>query len=120
MQPVKKMQYVLEFDIRKFFDNVDHEILFNILGEKIHDRKLRIAIWKIMKAEIYEEGSYSPNHKGVPQGGVISPILANIYLDKFDDYMIQLADKYTINMIKTRKRKDGTAVCHESGPYGLG
>jgi len=121
MQPKKKMQYVLEFDIRKFFDNVDHEILFNILGEKIHDRKLRIAIWKIMKAEIYEEGIYSPNHKGVPQGGVISPILANIYLDKFDDYMIQLADSYSVNSIKTRKRKDGTTykVIEKTREIGL-
>lgn len=106
MQPKKKMQYVLEFDIKKFFDSVDHEILFKILGEKIHDRKLRIAIWRIMKAEIYENGMSTSCRRGVPQGGVISPILANIYMHKFDEFMEALADKYNPKFAKTRV-KDG-------------
>jgi len=113
MQPCKKMQYVLEFDIKKFFDNVDHKILYKILGEKIHDRRFRNAIWRIMKAEICEDGINKPNNKGVPQGGVISPLLANIYMHKFDEFMETMADRYSPKHTVVRVRYGVKSVVTE-------
>jgi len=113
MQPVKKFRYVLEFDIKKFFDNVDHNIMYKLLNSKIRDRKFKLGIWRMMRSPISEDGVISQCVKGVPQGGVISPLLANIYLHEFDKFILnKLTPQYSTKreIVRFRKGKMSTAV----------
>jgi hypothetical protein len=69
------------------YDNIDHEVLLSILREKIHDGRFVRLVSELLKAGYLEEWSYRPTHSGTPQGGIISPILSNIYLDRFDRWV---------------------------------
>ena len=93
--------WVVEGDIKGFFDNIDHEILINLLRKKIDDNRFLNLITKFLKAGIMEEGQIRNSITGTPQGGIISPILANIYLNELDEYMEQLSQKYYMG----KKRK---------------
>jgi RNA-directed DNA polymerase len=77
--------WVLEVDIRKFFDTLDHEHLRAILRQRVRDGVLLRAIGKWLHAGVLEDGSISYPDSGSPQGGVISPLLANIYLHEVLD-----------------------------------
>lgn len=76
----KPINYVLDADIKGFFDNVNHERLKMCLEVRISDGKFIRYIARFLKSGIMEEGQYLDTERGTPQGGVISPILANIYL----------------------------------------
>lgn len=79
--------HAIEFDIKKCFDNVSHEILMEILyREGIRDEKVLMMIKAMLKAEIVGEGI--PD-KGTPQGGILSPLLANIYLNELDKFIYE-------------------------------
>lgn len=77
-------EWVVDLDIEKYFDTVNHDKLISILREKVKDKVALNLIRKFLKAGIMDEGVVSPSEKGVPQGGPLSPVLSNIYLDKFD------------------------------------
>ena len=72
--------YVVEADIRSFFDNINHDLLMEMLSKKINDKPFLRLIRKWLKAGVLEEGKVINPVTGTPQGGIISPILANIYL----------------------------------------
>jgi len=72
--------YIVEADIRGFFDNIDHGLLMEMLEKKIDDKPFLRLIRKWLKAGVLEEGKVINPVTGTPQGGIISPILANIYL----------------------------------------
>lgn len=72
--------YIVDADIKGFFDNVDHEWLMKFLNHRINDPSLLRIIARFLKGGYMEEGKYFDTDKGTPQGGVISPILANVYL----------------------------------------
>lgn len=72
--------YVVDADIKGFFDNVDHEWMMKFLNHRINDPNLLRIISRFLKGGYMEEGKYFDTDKGTPQGGVISPILANVYL----------------------------------------
>ncbi|MBF0245336.1 MAG: group II intron reverse transcriptase/maturase [Planctomycetes bacterium] len=74
------VNYVVEADIRGFFDHVDHDILMYVLGDRLGDKRMLRYIKRFLIAGIMEEGRWYMSEKGTPQGGVVSPILANIYL----------------------------------------
>lgn len=76
--------WVIDLDIEKYFDTVNHDKLISILREKVNDKRTLHLIRSFLKAGVMENGFVSPSELGVPQGGPLSPILANIYLDKFD------------------------------------
>ncbi|GHU18114.1 group II intron reverse transcriptase/maturase [Alphaproteobacteria bacterium] len=76
----KKVSYVVEADIRAFFDTLDHEILIKFLEHDIADKKHIRLIRKFLNAGIMEDGKYIEKEEGSPQGSVISPVLANVYL----------------------------------------
>lgn len=80
MVQYRKTNYVVEADIRGFFDNVDHEWLMKMLKHDIADRRFLELIEKFLKAGIMENGKYLDSERGTPQGNGASPILANIYL----------------------------------------
>lgn len=77
----KDVNHIVEVDIEKFFDTVSHKWLWKFLSERIKDPRLLGIIWRILKAGVVEEnGKVFRSNVGTPQGGVISPLLANIYL----------------------------------------
>ena len=77
-------EWVIDLDIEKYFDTVNHDKLISILREKVNDRTTLHLIRSFLKAGIMEDGLVSSSPVGVPQGGPLSPELSNIYLDKFD------------------------------------
>lgn len=87
----KGTNWVIEGDITACFENVDHEILIGILSRKIQDGRLLELIRRFLKAGYFEFEEKHNSLSGTPQGGIISPILANIYLHEFDKYMEELA-----------------------------
>ena len=76
----KPVSYIIDADIRSFFDNVDHDWMMRMLGEKIADKNLLKIIKKFLKAGVMEKGEFYPTREETPQGGLISPTLSNIYL----------------------------------------
>lgn len=80
-------KWFIEGDIKGFFDNIDHNVLIGILRKRIADERFLRLIRKFLKAGYLEDWKYFNTYSGTPQGGIISPILANIYLDEFDKYM---------------------------------
>jgi len=95
-------KWFIEFDIKGYFDNINHQKLMDILSEKIDDDRFLALIRKMLKAGYMEDWKYNKTYSGTPQGGVISPILANIYLNKLDNYVEGLCDQNSYG--KERKR----------------
>jgi group II intron reverse transcriptase/maturase len=79
--------WFIEGDIKGCFDNLDHEVLLAILRERIHDNRFLRLIEGLLKAGYMEDWKYHRTQSGTPQGGVVSPVLANIYLDRLDQYV---------------------------------
>ncbi|MCE9202420.1 MULTISPECIES: reverse transcriptase/maturase family protein [Bacteroidaceae] len=94
-------KWFVEGDIKGFFDNINHDVLINILLERIADERFIRLIRKFLKAGYVEGWQFHNTYSGTPQGGIISPILANIYLDKLDKYIKEYIAKFD----KGKKRK---------------
>ena len=77
-------EWVIDLDIEKYFDTVNHDKLISILREQVNDSHTVHLIRKFLQAGVMDNGLVSSTTIGVPQGGPLSPILSNIYLDKFD------------------------------------
>ena len=77
-------EWVIDLDIESYFDTVNHDKLISILRESVNDSTTLHLIRKFLQAGIMEDGLIKPSTIGMPQGGPLSPILSNIYLDKFD------------------------------------
>ena len=80
-------RWFVEGDIKGCFDNIDHEVLLSVLGEKLHDNRFLRLLKYLLKAGYLEDWTYSRTLSGTPQDSVVSPILANIYLDRLDKYV---------------------------------
>jgi group II intron reverse transcriptase/maturase len=90
------VKWFIEGDIRACFDGMDHTILLDILRENIHDNRFIRLIDNLLRTGYLEEWDYNTTYSGVPQGGVISPILSNLVLDKLDKFVEQtLIPAYT-------------------------
>ena len=76
----KPVNYIIDADIKGFFDNVNHEWMERFLKERISDVKFIRYIKRFLQSGIMEEGKYQETERGTPQGGIVSPVLANIYL----------------------------------------
>src|SRR5215472_8721802 len=88
--------WFIEGDVSDCFGSFDHEILLGILAEKIHDQRFLRLIRHMLKAGYLEDWEYRDTLSGVPQGGVVSPILSNIYLHKLDEFAErELIPQYT-------------------------
>jgi len=88
--------WFIEGDISKCFDRLDHQVLLTILRENIHDGRFIQLISELLEAGYLEDWKYHATLSGTPQGGVLSPLLANVYLDKLDKYVEQqLIPAYT-------------------------
>lgn len=96
-----RIKWFVEGDIKGFFDNIDHHVLINILRKDIKDEKFIRLIWKFLRAGYMENWKFNNTYSGTPQGGIISPILSNIYLNELDKYM----EKYKQDFDKGKTRK---------------
>ncbi|MGT8956830.1 reverse transcriptase domain-containing protein [Bacillus cereus] len=95
-------KWFIEGDIRGFFDNMEHHTLVGILRRKISDENFIELIWKFLRAGYLDEWKFHNTYSGAPQGGIISPILSNIYLNELDVYMECF--KNSFNQGKRRKK----------------
>jgi len=86
----KKVNWVLDCDIRGFFDNLSHEWLLKFVQHRVADRRILRLIQKWLKAGVLEEGEWKDTMMGTPQGSVISPLLANIYLHYVFDLWVDV------------------------------
>ncbi|NSE47291.1 group II intron reverse transcriptase/maturase [Dorea formicigenerans] len=101
-----KNWYVVDADIQGYFDNINHEILLGLLNRRISDRRVIKLCRQWLQAGVIENGKYYPTEKGSPQGGVISPLLANIYLHVLDSYW----ENHMLLKILRRNIKDERVV----------
>jgi len=85
----KKVNWVLDADIRGFFDTIGHEWLVKFVEHRIADRRIVRLIQKWLRAGVSENGQWSPTEVGTPQGAVVSPLLANVYLHYVFDLWVQ-------------------------------
>lgn len=81
------LEHVVDMDLSKCFDTLSHDLILKAVNEKVSDGKVLNLILSFLKSGIMEQGHQSPTETGSPQGGVISPLLTNIYLNSFDQYM---------------------------------
>jgi group II intron reverse transcriptase/maturase len=105
-------EWVVDFDIEKYFDTVNHDKLISILREQVNDSATLHLIRSFLKAGVMENGLVHATAEGVPQGGCISPVLSNIYLDKLDKELesrglrfVRYADDFDI-FVKSEKSAD--------------
>ncbi len=98
--------WFIEGDIKGCFDNIDHDTLMAILSRDIHDQRLLNLIHKGLKAGVLDDWRYGKTYSGTPQGGVLSPLLANIYLNELDQFVEkELQSKW----IKGERRRNNKA-----------
>jgi RNA-directed DNA polymerase len=98
----KKFFWVIEGDITSYFDTIHHRKLIRLVGRRVKDKKTLRLIWKFLRSGVMEKRTFRDTTLGTPQGGIISPLLANIYLHELDRYM----ERYTsLSDAERRKRR---------------
>lgn len=88
-------RWFIEGDIKGCFDNIDHHTLVTLINSKIKDMRLMKLLWKFLKAGYIENWKYYATYSGTPQGGIISPILSNIYLHELDKFALKLSEDFS-------------------------
>jgi RNA-directed DNA polymerase len=97
-----KHYYVIEGDIRSYFDTVHHRKLLSLIKRRIADKDIIDLIWKFLKAGVMEGQLFAKTEQGVPQGGICSPLLANIYLHELDKWA---EEKWDLTRSKRQMRR---------------
>ena len=105
-------KWFIEGDIKGFFDNIDHDVLVGILRERISDDRFIRLIRKFLKAGYVEDWTFHNTYSEMPQGGIVSPILANIYLDKLDKYVKEYIRHFDMGT-KRRPGKESNDLANE-------
>lgn len=88
------MRWFVEGDIKGCFDNINHDVLVGLINSKIKDARMMKLIYKFLKAGYLEDWKYHKTYSGTPQGGIISPLLANIYLHELDKFVMKLKSEF--------------------------
>ena len=130
-----KVNWIVEADIKGFYDNIDHECLLKMLSERVSDERVLRLIRRMLRAGVMEEGHRTATETGTPQGGVISPLLANVYLHYALDewfakvvrrnchgeaYLVRYADDYVACFeYETDARRFRTALAERLGRFHL-
>jgi group II intron reverse transcriptase/maturase len=101
--------YIVDIDLKSFFDEVNHDYLMNLIKRKVGDRQLLRLIWRYLRSPVQVEGKLQKRRKGVPQGGPLSPLLSNIVLNELDKELdkrglrfVRYADDFSI-FLKTAR-----------------
>lgn len=112
----KPVSYVVDMDIEKFFDTVDHKWLMRCLRQRIVDRSLLHLIGRFLSCGVMEEGKFIETDRGTPQGGIISPLLANIYLHYILDLWFEKKVKKQLKEFTGFVRyADDFVLCFQNG-----
>ncbi|MNC03763.1 Group II intron-encoded protein LtrA [compost metagenome] len=113
--------YAVEIDLSKYFDTLNHELLMNLLRKQIQDKRVTELIKKYLKSGVMENGIHCKTEEGSPQGGPLSPLLANIYLNEFDQEMssrgvnvIRYADDI---VVLAKSKRAATRLLESCGKY---
>ena len=110
----KKVNYVVDLDIKGFFDNIDHEWLIKFLEYRINDRVYIRYVKRLLKSGIMEQGKLLKSEIGTPQGGIISPVLGNIYLHfVLDDWFEKVVKKQTRGYAGMVRYADDSVACFQ-------
>ena len=119
-------EWVVDFDIEKYFDTVNHDKLISILREQVNDSATLHLIRSFLKSGVMEGGFVSATTEGVPQGCCISPILSNIYLDKLDKELesrelrfVRYADDFDISKAQGKCNEDQGGQTHKECILGF-
>lgn len=89
-----KHRHVVDLDLAAFFDNVNHDVLMHLLQRRIKDKRVLALIGRYLRAGVIENGQWQATPQGVPQGGPLSPLLANIVLHELDVYLTRCGRKF--------------------------
>src|SRR6266571_4906546 len=109
-----KVSWVVEADIKGFYDNIDHEWLLAMVGHRVSDERVLRLIRGMLTAGVMEEGSRVETEAGTPQGGVISPLLANIYLHyALDEWFAKVVKKGCQGEAYLVRYEDDFVACFE-------
>ncbi len=111
----KPINFIVEVDIRKFFDNVSHYWLLRCIEERIKDPNLLWLIRKLLKAGVIDDGKFEKSEAGTPQGGIASPLFANIYLHfVLDLWFTKVVKPRSLGHMQLIRYCDDFVVCCES------
>jgi group II intron reverse transcriptase/maturase len=115
------LKWVVDMDLSKCFDTLDHEIIIRSIKKRVTDGSILNLIRMFLSSGVMENGNWQSSTEGSPQGGVISPLIANIYIDAFDQFMmnrghriVRYADDI---LILKRSRKAAENVCEQATRY---
>ena len=88
------VKWIVDMDLKSYFDTINHELLMGLLSKKIEDRRFLHLIQAMLDAGYLEDWTFHTTYRAVPQGSIVSPILANIFLHEFDTYMQVMKEKF--------------------------
>lgn len=112
----KPVNYVVDMDIKNFYDTLDHRWLMKCVRQRVKDSRLLNLIGRFLRAGVMEEGRYLETDKGTPQGGVLSPLLANIYLHYILDLWFEKKIKRQMKgFAQLTRYADDFVVCFQAG-----
>jgi RNA-directed DNA polymerase len=110
----RPVNHIVEADIKGFFDNVNQEWLMKFLGHRIGDKRILRMVKRFLKAGVYEDGRTTVSDEGTPQGGVISPLLANIYLHyALDLWLEKIVCHQSVGYARIIRYADDFVVCFQ-------
>jgi group II intron reverse transcriptase/maturase len=111
------INHIVEADIKGFFDNVNQEWLMKFLAHRIEDKRIQRMVKRFLKAGVWEDGSVTVSDDGTPQGGVVSPLLANIYLHyALDIWFERIYRKSCTGFARLIRYADDFVVCFQYKP----
>lgn len=101
----KGVKWLVKVDVVSFFDNIDHATLLGLLRRRVNDPKLLGLIKQMLDAGFMEDWTWKPTFSGTPQGGVISPLVANIYLHELDCFMEKMKEGFDLGKARKHHRE---------------
>ena len=101
----KGLTWCIEGDIKGFFDNINHQILIKLISKKIEDRRFLLLIHNALTCGVMENWQFNKTYSGTPQGGIISPLLANIYLHELDLFVEEQIKKFDKGKVRVRSKE---------------
>lgn len=102
----RRLEWIVDVDLKSFFNTIDHDLLMKVVSERIADRKLLRYLTRMLKAGILIEGNCQENEQGTPQGSIVSPILANLFLDRVVDEWFERTIKPELGGMMVRYADD--------------